>query len=55
MKKGYFNGRVITPEGEKCHITGLYKFDRENNTIKMKWMTPHNSGWAGAKIVLNEE
>lgn len=54
MRKGYFNGKVISPEGEKCHITGLYKFDRQNNTFRMKWMTPHANGWAGAKIIVSE-
>ena len=51
MKRGYFNGRIVTPEGEKCRITGLYKIDQENKTLKMRWMTPHQMGWAIAKIV----
>ncbi len=55
MKRGYFNGKVVNPEGESCKITGLYKIDRENKTFKMRWITPHNSGWAAAKIILSEE
>ena len=51
MKKGYFNGRVVNPEGESCKITGLYKINRENMTFKMRWMTLRSSGWAIAKII----
>lgn len=54
MKKGYFNGRIITPGEYKCKITGLYDINKEYRTLKMKWLTPHNSGWAKAKIVISE-
>jgi hypothetical protein len=54
MKKGYFNGVVITPGEYKCKITGLYDINKEDRTFKMKWLTPHNSGWARAKIVISE-
>ena len=53
MKRGYFNGRLVTPDGEKCKITGLYKIDRENKTLKMRWMTPHQMGWALARFEIS--
>lgn len=55
MKKGYFNGRVVNPEGESCKITGLYHVDKENEILKMRWMTPRLNGWAVGKIILSEE
>jgi hypothetical protein len=55
MKKGYFNGRVVSPSGESCKIIGLYHVDKENNMLKMRWMTRLNSGWAVGKIILPEE
>ena len=55
MKKGYFNGRVVSPSGESCKISGLYHVDNENETLKMRWMTPLSSGWAVGKIILPEE
>lgn len=55
MKKGYFNGRVVNPAGESCKITGLYHVDKENNILKMRWMTPHSGGWAVGKIILPGE
>ena len=54
MKAGYFNGRVVNPAGESCKITGLYKIDKEENTLKMRWMTLHSGGWAVGKIILPE-
>lgn len=54
MKRGYFNGRLVTPTGEKCRIVGLYKIDRENKILKLRWMTPHRTGWAVAKIITPE-
>ncbi len=51
MKNGYFNGRVVSPSGESCKITGLYHVDKENNILKMRWMTRLNSGWAIGKII----
>jgi hypothetical protein len=55
MKRGYFNGRLVTPDGEKCRITGLYKIDKENKTLKLRWMTPQKMGWAVAKIILPDQ
>ena len=55
MKKGYFNGRVVNPAGESCKITGLYHVDKENNILKMRWLTPHSGGWAVGKMILPEE
>ena len=54
MKKGYFNGRVVNPDGESCKISGLYKIDRVNMTFKMRWMTLISSGWAVAKIISSQ-
>jgi len=55
MKRGYFNGRVINPEGKSCKITGLYKIDKDEHTIKMRWMTRHCTGWAVGKVTIKEE
>jgi hypothetical protein len=55
MKRGYFNGRVVNPDGVSIKITGLYKINRETKTFKMHWMVPHCSGWAVAKIIPAEE
>jgi hypothetical protein len=46
FRLGYFAGRVQNPDGERCHIMGLYKIDKENHLLKMRWMTPHKDGWA---------
>lgn len=51
FKKGFFNGRVVTPSGNKCHITGLYKINQENKTFHMLWMTPGKVGWAHCRII----
>jgi len=53
MKKGYFNGKIISDEGD-TKVTGLYKIDRENNLLKMQWMIPYHAGWAVARIQLEE-
>ena len=55
MKRGYFNGRLTTSNGSKCHITGLYKIDKENHLLKLRWMTPHKSGWAVARITVPDQ
>jgi hypothetical protein len=52
LKNGYFNGKIISPEGSSTPIVGLFKVDRENKTLKMKWMTVHSSGWAAARLTL---
>ncbi|RLF53388.1 MAG: hypothetical protein DRN24_01040 [Thermoplasmata archaeon] len=51
MKHGYFNGRVVTPDGENCRIVGIYKINKEDRSFKLRWMTPHKTGWAIAKIL----
>lgn len=51
MKRGYFNGRLVTPDGEKYRIVGLYKIDRENGILKLRWMTAHRTGWAIGRII----
>ena len=55
MRNGYFHGKIITPEGNKYRITGLYNINRENKTFKMRWMTPGGSGWAVAKIAMSKQ
>jgi len=55
MKKGYFNGRVVNPAGESCKIICLYHIDKENELLKMRWMTPLGSGWAVGKLSHPEE
>jgi hypothetical protein len=54
LKKGYFNGKIITDEGE-TKVTGLYKIDRENHLLKLQWMIPFHSGWAVGRISPIEE
>jgi hypothetical protein len=54
MKKGYFNGKIISDEGE-TKVTGLYKIDRENHLLKLQWMIPFHGGWAIGRISPFEE
>ena len=54
MRHGYFNGKIITEDSGKCPVTGLYKISRENQLFKLRWMTPHGTGWAVARIILPE-
>jgi hypothetical protein len=51
MKHGFINGRVITPKGAKIPLTGLYKINGEEETLKIRWMTPNKSGWAACKLI----
>ena len=53
MKKGYFNGKITTTDGE-CKFTALYTVDRENHLLKMQWMIPRQAGWAMARIEIKE-
>lgn len=55
MRFGYFNGKIISHDGRKCHVTGLYKVEKEEQLFKLRWMTAHNDGWAVAKIVIPED
>ena len=50
MKKGYFNGRIINPEGNISKITGFYHIDTEEGKLKLRWMTPNKTGWAIANL-----
>ena len=54
MKKGYFNGKIITDEGEH-KITGLYTIDKENKLLKLQWMIPGHAGWAVGRISVPSE
>jgi len=55
LKRGFFNGRVVTPNGEKLPITGFYRINRENQTFHMRWMTPNKVGWAHCRIKVSNE
>jgi hypothetical protein len=46
LKYGYFNGKVITPNGNKIPITGFYRVNREKHVLHLQWMTPNRVGWA---------
>jgi len=46
LKHGYFNGKVITPKGNKVPITGFYRVNREKHVLHLQWMTPNRVGWA---------
>ena len=50
MKKCFFNG-IIKTGNKVMPIVGLFKINRESHAITMKWMTPHEYGWAKGKIV----
>jgi len=54
MKDGYFNGRVINPDGKVCKITGLFKINKDELTFGMHWLTPYNSGWTRSKLIPEE-
>jgi len=49
LKKGYIVGKIITDSGP-VKVTGLYSIDREQELLKMQWMTPGKAGWAVGKI-----
>ncbi|MFH1013034.1 MAG: hypothetical protein V1769_00800 [Thermoplasmatota archaeon] len=51
MKNGYFNGKIISDEGEQ-KITGLYSIDRENKVFKLQWMVSGNVGWAVGRVII---
>jgi len=55
LNRGYFNGNVITPDGSKYRITGLYKVDKEKHLLKLRWMTAGKSGWAVGKIITTDQ
>jgi len=54
MKHGYFNGKILTGNGTRYPLTGLYDINRENKTIRIRWVTHHEIGWAKAKIIIPE-
>lgn len=49
--RGYFNGKFTSADGKEYKITGLYKYDKENKTLKIRWMTADYNGWAVGKII----
>ena len=51
LKKGFLNGKITV--GEKTiKITGLYRINKEKHLLRLRWLTPHNSGWAVGKIFI---
>ncbi|MBN2066729.1 MAG: hypothetical protein JW771_08000 [Candidatus Thermoplasmatota archaeon] len=50
LKYGYFNGKIITPKGEKRPITGFYRIDQETRSLHIQWMTINRVGWAHLRI-----
>ena len=55
MRHGFFNGKIVASNGSKCPITGLYRINKEKHLLKLRWMTPHESGWAVAKIIVHDQ
>ena len=53
LKRGYFNGRIITQNQTICRIVGLYRYDAENNLLHLRWMTAQQTGWAHCRILVN--
>jgi hypothetical protein len=51
MRYGYFNGKIITEDGGRCPVIGLYKVDQEKQLFKLRWMAPHGNGWGVARII----
>ena len=53
LKKGYFNGKIITQNQTECRIVGLYRYNVENNMLHLHWMTAQQTGWAHCRILVN--
>jgi len=51
LKRGYFNGKIMTEDGA-CRITGLYKINKEKQSLNLRWMTANKVGWAHLQIKL---
>lgn len=54
MRHGYFNGKIINDDGSKYHVVGLYKVDKEDQLLKLRWMTRLGNGWGVGKIIIPE-
>jgi len=52
LRKGFFNGRYTLENGTSFRITGLYRIDKENKTLKIRWITAKTTGWALLKLVI---
>ena len=52
LKRGFFNGKIVTEDGAS-RITGLYKINKEKQTLYLRWMTANNVGWAYCRIKLD--
>jgi hypothetical protein len=53
LKRGYFNGRIITQNQTIYRIVGLYRYDSENNLLHLRWMTAQQTGWTHCRIIVN--
>ena len=53
LKRGFFNGRIITQNQTKCRIVGLYRYDVENHLLHLRWMTAQQTGWAHCHILVD--
>ncbi|VVB61237.1 Uncharacterised protein [uncultured archaeon] len=53
IKRGYFDGRIITQNQTTCRIVGLYRYDAENNLLHFRWMTAQQTGWTHCDILVN--
>ena len=52
LKRGYFNGKIITQNQTECRIVGLYRYNAENNLLHLRWMTAQQTGWAHCRILV---
>jgi hypothetical protein len=53
LKRGYFNGKIITQNQTECRIVGLYRYNAESNLLHLRWMTAQQTGWAHCRILVN--
>ena len=52
IRNGYFNGKIFRDNDTTWPITGLLTINREQRLVKLRWMTPYQTGWAVAKMSL---
>lgn len=53
LKKGFFNGRILTKNQTIYRIVGLYRYNTENNLLHLRWMTRQQTGWMHCRIIVN--
>lgn len=52
LKRGYFNGRIITQNQTIGRIVGLYRYNAEKTLLNLYWMTTQQIGWAHCRILV---